>query len=96
MHIELTIDAIHSPGVKKDQRDEYVDRALLGEPETELEAADSNRVQFFDEENPESKRADKPDSETYRHEAKIGSPISHTIVAIHCYPEARSCCRSPM
>jgi hypothetical protein len=96
MNIELTIDAIHSPGIEKDQGDEYVDRALLGEPETELEAADSYRVQFFDEENPESIRTDKPDSEANADKAKIGSPISHTIVAIHSVLEARSCCRSPM
>lgn len=96
MNIELTIDAIHSPGVEEDQGDKYVDRTLLSEPESELETADTYRVQLFDKQNPESIGADKPDSETYRHEAKIGPPVSHAIVAIHFFPGLGSCCRRPM
>jgi len=50
MYIELAIDMVHAPGVEKDQRDEDVDRALLGEPKSELEATNADAVQLFDKE----------------------------------------------
>ena len=86
MDIELAIDMVHAPGVEKDQRDEDVDGALLGKPESELEATDANAIQLFDEENAEAKRAGEPDDEAKEDEPQIRSPIRKSIFRVHSAP----------
>ena len=49
----LLIELGHAVRVEKDQRDKYIDRSLLGEPEAELITADADIVQRFDEDDPE-------------------------------------------
>ena len=86
MDIELAIDVVHAPGVKEDQRNEDVDLALLGEPETELEATNADAIQLFDEENAETVGAGKPDDEANEDEPQIRSPIRKSIFRVHSAP----------
>jgi hypothetical protein len=83
VYIELPVDAIHAPGVEKDQRDKNVDRTLLRKPEAELEATDPDAIQLIDKKNPEPVGTGEPDCKTDGHEAKIGSPVGETIVVLH-------------
>ena len=86
MHIELAIDAIHAPGIEENQCNKDINRALLSEPESELESADADGIQLFDEQNAETVGTDKPDSEANTDKAKISSPVGHSIIACHCFP----------
>jgi hypothetical protein len=61
MNIELLVDAIHAPGVEEYQRDENVDRTLLGKPETQLKAADADMIKLLDQQNAEAVGTDEPD-----------------------------------
>jgi hypothetical protein len=86
MDVELSIDVIHAPGVKEDQRNEDVDRALLGEPETELEATNADTIQLFDKKYAEAIRAGKPDDEANEDEPQIRSPVRKSIFRMHPAP----------
>jgi hypothetical protein len=86
MDIELAIDMVHAPGVEKDKRNEDVDGALLGKPEAELEATDTNAVQLLDEEYAEPVRAGKPDDEAKEDEPQIRSPVRKSIFRVHPAP----------
>ena len=44
MHVMIFVYLVHAPGIEEDQYDKDVDRALLGEPETKLEAAKTNSI----------------------------------------------------
>ena len=90
VHIEFAIDAIHAPGVEKDQRDEDVDRALLRKPEPQLKTANADLVHLFNEQDTEAIRADKPDDEANRDEAQVGTPVSHAEFRMHIAPKSRS------
>jgi hypothetical protein len=79
VHIELSIDAIHAPGVEKNQRNEYVDRTLLCEPEAQLKAAESNAIELLDEQHAESIGTDEPDDETDSDQSQIGAPVRQPI-----------------
>ena len=97
MHVEATVQPVHAPGVEKDQHDEDVDRALLGKPETEFEAAETNAVELFDEQDAETVGADEPDQETQAHEPQVGPPVRKTIGTLHRTPGCRrSVCGRPM
>ena len=61
MNIKLLVDSVHAPGVEEDQRNENVNRTLLGEPETQFEAADANLVQLLDQQYAEAVGTDEPD-----------------------------------
>jgi len=86
MDIELAIDMVHAPGIEKDQRNEDVDRALLCEPETELEATNADAIQLFDKEYAEAVRTGKPDDEANEDEAQIRSPVRKSIFKMHRIP----------
>jgi len=96
MHVELAVYAIHPPRIKENQRDENIDRTLLREPETELEATDTDRVHLLDKQHTKAVRAYKPDDQTYADEAEIGPPICETIGSVHPYPFVLSGCGPPM
>jgi hypothetical protein len=51
VHVVFSVHLVHAPGIKEDQGDEYVDRPLLGKPESQLETAYSYRIQLIDQEN---------------------------------------------
>ena len=87
MDIELAIDMVHAPGVEKDQRDEDVDGALLGEPKPELEATNADAVQLFDKEYAEAERAGKPDDEANEDEPQIRSPVRKSVLEMHHNPQ---------
>jgi DNA-binding transcriptional LysR family regulator len=87
MDIELSIDVVHAPGIKEDQRNEDVDGALLGEPETELEATDADAIQLFDKEYAEAVRAGKPDDEADENEPQIRSPVRKSVLEMHHNPQ---------
>jgi hypothetical protein len=76
MDIVLTIDAIHSPRVEKNQRDKQVDGPLLRKPQTQAKPADTDRIQLLDEQYAESIRPYEPDYEAQRDQPKIGAPVS--------------------
>jgi hypothetical protein len=86
MDIELAIDVVHAPGIKENQGNEDVDRALLRKPETELEAADADAIQLFDEENAETVGAGEPDDEANENEPQIRSPVRKSIFRMHPAP----------
>jgi hypothetical protein len=86
MDIELAIDVVHAPGIKEDQGNENVDRALLGKPETELKAADADTIQLFDEENAETVGAGEPDDEANEDESQIRSPVRKSVFRMHPAP----------
>ena len=89
MHVVFAINVIHTPGVEKYQQDKNVYRALLREPESELEAADTNRIELLDQQNSETERAQKPDGEAARHKPEVRTPIRQAFVLVHEQP--RSC-----
>ena len=82
-HVVFPVQAVHQKGIDEDQYDEYVDRALLGEPEAELEATNTNLIELFDEQYAEAVGADEPDGQTKRDEAQVGSPVCEAVVAMH-------------
>ena len=49
MYIELPVLPVGEPGVREDQGDEDVDRALMAHPEAEGNAAAGNGVEGLDE-----------------------------------------------
>jgi hypothetical protein len=83
MHIVITIDAIHAPGIEEDQDNENVDGALLGKPEAQLETGKSDRIQLLDKENACAERNGEPDRETDTDETQIGPPVGETLVLVH-------------
>jgi hypothetical protein len=83
MDIMLAINAIHSPGIEKDQQYEYVDRSLLREPESELKSADTNRVELLDEENTEPVGTHEPNDEAKSDESQVSSPVSQAFILVH-------------
>jgi hypothetical protein len=60
MNIKFLIDAVHPPGVEKNQGDKDINRSLLREPEAELKSANSNVIQLVDQQDTESIRTDEP------------------------------------
>ena len=83
MHIVLTVNTIHAPGIKEDQQHEDVNRALLCKPETQLKSTHTNSVQLLDEQHSEPVGAKKPDHESDANEAKVGAPVGQAFVSIH-------------
>ncbi len=83
MHVELLVETIHTPGVEEYQCDENVNRALLREPEAELEATDSNLIQFFHKQNAESEGTDEPDEQAHCDQLQIGPPVGLAILSVH-------------
>eukprot|EP00462_Mataza_sp_D1_P001011 CAMPEP_0175092086 /NCGR_PEP_ID=MMETSP0086_2-20121207/2269_1 /TAXON_ID=136419 /ORGANISM="Unknown Unknown, Strain D1" /LENGTH=52 /DNA_ID=CAMNT_0016364913 /DNA_START=53 /DNA_END=211 /DNA_ORIENTATION=+ len=49
------IELVHAPGVKEDQRQKDENRALLGEPEPKIGAADRNAGEQGAQDDPEPK-----------------------------------------
>ena len=86
MDVMFAVNSIHAPGVEKYQHDEDINRALLGEPETELKAADTNGIELLDQKNTEAEGNREPDDEALSDESKIGSPISQAFVLVHDSP----------
>jgi hypothetical protein len=83
VHIELPVNAIHAPGIEEYQCNEYVDRTLLGEPESQFEAPDANLVQLLDKQQAKTIGTDEPDSQAERDQTQVGPPIGRTILGIH-------------
>jgi hypothetical protein len=83
MHIELAVEAVHAPGIEKDQCDENVDRSLLGKPEAELEAANADLVELLDKKHAEAVGTNEPDDEADCDEPEVRSPVSQSIIAMY-------------
>jgi hypothetical protein len=86
MDIMFAVNLIHAPGVEKYQHYEDINRALLGEPKAELEAADTNGIELLDQKNTEAEGNSEPDDEAQSDESKIGTPVSQAFVLVHDCP----------
>ena len=80
----LFVEPLHQHRVDENQDDKDVDRPLLGEPESEREAAEVELVEGFDEHDAETEGDDKPHGEQHGHQAEIRAPIR--IVAGRGFP----------
>ena len=76
------IQLVHPPGVEKDQCQEDQDRALLGEPEAKIGAADGNARQRRAQDDPEPERDQRPDNEADQDETHIGGPIRVAFIVL--------------
>src|SRR5690606_714389 len=72
-----------APGIEKDQQDEHVDRALLREPEAELETAEPDAIQLIDQQDAEAVRADEPRHQAGRDESQVGLPVGVALFGAH-------------
>ena len=77
----LGVEPVHEVRVDEDEHDEHVDRALLREPEAELEArpGDAHLVERLDEQDPAPVRDEEPDAEQHGEQAHVGAPVGETI-----------------
>jgi hypothetical protein len=83
VNVIFFVDVIHSPRVEKDQRDEDVDRTLLGKPEAELKPADPDVIHGLNQQDAETVRTNKPDDEAECDEAQIGTPVGQSVFRMH-------------
>ena len=75
MYVMIFVYLVHAPGIEEDQYDKDVDRALLGEPETKLEAANTNSIELVNQQYAEHVRTNKPDGKANPDKSKIAPPI---------------------
>ncbi len=61
MNIELAVDDIHPPGIKKDETNEAVYRALLCKPESRFIAAHLQAVKGLNQHDTEQEGDNKPE-----------------------------------
>lgn len=85
MHIEFLIEAIHQAHINKNKCHEDVNGALLGKPETQFKASESDTIQPIDEQNPESIGDEEPYGQQNSQIAYILLPIvtqifSHSLI----------------
>lgn len=93
VNVELPVQFVHSPSIKEDQYNEYVNRSLLGKPEPQSETADANRVELVNQQNAESVRTNKPDDHAAKKQLQIGFPIHSSVFGRHRSPSALvNCC----
>jgi len=59
VHVILLIQPIHQVDINVNENDKNVDRALLGEPEAEFEAANFDLIELFGEEKAAGVGGDK-------------------------------------
>jgi hypothetical protein len=87
MHVEPTINVAHLLGVIKNQRNEDVDGALVGEPEPERISAETDLVEQVNEQDPRAKGHRKPDDQNLGEQAERGFPVGMTaFVFLHEIP----------
>ena len=72
----FAVDPVHAQGIDEDQRHEDVDRPLLREPESEMEAGELDAVESIGKEDSEAVGNDEPHGETGVHKLKGRAPIS--------------------
>ena len=75
MDVELAVDVTHLLRVPEDQRDEDVDRTLVGEPEPERIATQRDAVEGGREEDASSERNQEPNDHDLGKEAQHCLPI---------------------
>jgi len=61
--MEFAVQTIHQEDIDKDNDDKDVNGALVGKPETELEAPQMKLIEEVNEEDGASERGKKPDAE---------------------------------
>jgi hypothetical protein len=91
MHIEFAVDLIHTPGIKENQCNKHVDRALLRKPEAQLKTTKTNVIELLDEDHAEAERTDKPDKKAGRDESEIGAPVCQSVFRMHKTPAKIPC-----
>ena len=64
----VAVDPVHGARIDKDQHDEDIDGALLGEPESQRKAAGVQCVQRLDEDDRQAEGHDGPDDEQRSHD----------------------------
>jgi hypothetical protein len=72
----FVIEAIHPPGVDKDQDNEDVNRTLLSHPESSWEFSDFPIIERFDQYDSEAKRDKCPDRKETEDEAACSTPVT--------------------
>src|SRR5210317_307620 len=75
VHVMLAIELTHAICVEENQRDEYVYRSLLREPEAKLVPTQRNIIERLDENDSEDKGNDKPYCEAKANQAQVCTPV---------------------
>ena len=81
-HAVLAIESVHEHHVHRDEHEEDVDRALLGEPEAELRLADPDLVQRLDQQDPAPERDGEPHQEQAAQQPEVGAPVALRVGAL--------------
>lgn len=76
VNVELTVDVAHLLRVIEDQRDEDVDRSLVGEPEPERIATQRDAVEGRRKEDAGTERDQEPNDHDLGQEAQHGFPVA--------------------
>ena len=79
VHVVFSIQAVHQPHIDGDQNNEDVHGALVGHPETELEAADPDAVELVGEKDRTAKGNKGPDRKERGEDAQICLPVRATV-----------------
>ncbi len=79
---EFAVETVHPPHVHEDEQNEDVDRALLREPEAELEAAEADLVEAIHEQDAEAVRDDEPHREQEGDVTDVPPPVFDSVAAI--------------
>src|SRR3990167_4847622 len=88
VNVELAVDLTHLPGVVEDQRDEHVDRALMGEPEAERVAAELDVVEQVGEQDAGAERDQEPDDQDLGQQSERRLPVPLGVM-LHCAVSSR-------
>lgn len=74
--VVLVVELVHSPDIDRDQQYKGIDRALLSEPEAELETEKAELIEKISQQDAEAEGYGEPDGEQDQHQAEVFFPVS--------------------
>ena len=90
MDVEFSIELVHGEGVHPDQHQEHIDRALLGEPETQFETEELNIIECIHEQDAAAVGHYEPDDEIGEDELEISGPVGTGVFFSHLFTPLRT------